>query len=91
MDYILYISQKKEVYELFHIFIEDENEDIEDYLNLTKEIEKQRIQKDEEELALLIRLIANLSNHYHRYPFFYKKIFKIIDFLMDDIKRTFRN
>ena len=92
MEYQEYINQKKEIYGSLYLFIKEENEEQEEeenYQSLLVNIEKQIIQKSKEDLGIFLRLLLNIFNHHHRYPNFSTKMFKILDYLSETVKKIF--
>lgn len=77
MEYQIYINQKKKIsISLMQMKI------------LIKKIKEQKYQEDKEELQLILRLILKVSNNHYRYPNFFNKIYKILEFLSQNIKSS---
>lgn len=92
MEIEQYINQKKQYYDNFRRFIENNNDtDEANYLNLVQVVEEQKILENREELKLFLKLILIISNNYHRYSGFFNKIKKILFNIKDNIKQTFSN
>lgn len=66
-----YISSKKELLDAFHQFINDENNSEEDFISFIK---TNHYQENSDEFRLVLHMINNVSNNYHRYPTFLEKI-----------------
>ena len=50
-----------------------------------------KIRDNKNELKLLLHLLSNISNSYHRYPVFYSKIERILQIFKEDIKKNYSN
>ncbi|KAK8857406.1 hypothetical protein M9Y10_015811 [Tritrichomonas musculus] len=87
-----YIDKKKLLQRKLLDFIEnDSSNDEENYHNLIKYINSQKIQKDKHELKSLLYLILKISNNHFRISCFFEKIEKILLFLEQETKQTFSN
>lgn len=86
-----YVTQQKAIQKSLLDYIEHEGNDKSYYDNLIKLLDNPSIRKAKSELSTTLRLIADVSNNYHRTPDFFHKIFQIILFFKDDIKQTFTN
>ena len=92
MEIEQYINQKKQYYDSFRRFIENNNDtDGANYLNLVQVVEEQKILENREELKLFLKLILIIFNNHHRYSGFFNKIKKILFNIKDNIKQTFSN
>ena len=85
MDIQIHILQKKELYEVFLAFIDDDfNSDI--FNKLIKAIKSQKIPEDIEELCGFLQLIAKIEKNHHRDAQFFIKIEKILLYFEENIK-----
>ena len=92
MDLEKYINYKKEIYQHFLNFIEDEEE--ENFTNCYEDIKKIEVfqgDKIRDEMISMLHLILRISNNYHRTPNFDKKIEQILLIIFNDIKNTLSN
>lgn len=92
MDFQKYVEDKKDFYDVFSRFIENENESSdEDFAMLTNYLENQKIGESRDELEDVLHLVLKVSKNHHRTSFFFNKIEKILSYLEDDIKQSFTN
>ena len=59
-------------------FIDNEDDEEENYKNVIKIIEDQNITKDKHNLKIFLYIINHISNYHHRYHHFFEKIEKIL-------------
>lgn len=91
MKFHNYVAAKKELYNLLLAFIENDNDDSDDYQNLLQFLKTYKYKDSKEELGHILRLILNLFNNHHRHAEFIIKIEKILLFFAQDIKQTLSN
>ena len=91
MDIREYIDQLEEIYNQFLKFIDENDNDDQNFKDLINIIQTQKIQENRAEFKLLLILIANVSNNHFRSPNFFDKIKKITTYLIDDMKRHLTN
>lgn len=94
MIYQEYLSEKREIYDVLIQFIEDESENDYNFQELLDIFNRQKIQETEEELSLFFRLLVQISNNHHRFPIFFEKIKRILQYFQEIIKKKlseFRN
>ncbi|KAK8843162.1 hypothetical protein M9Y10_025359 [Tritrichomonas musculus] len=84
MEIELNIRQKKEFYSSLMEFI-DTNENVE-LEPLIKDYEKQKNCKNKEEIISTLQLISKIADNHHRLPYFWTKIGKIIQYLIQEIR-----
>ena len=88
----LYFDKKKSIYSSLLTFLENEDDkNDENYDNLIKCIEKQKIVKKCEKLKNFLYLISKVSNNHYRVANLFDKIKRILIFLKSDIKRKLKN
>ena len=63
----------------------------ENYQNILRLIEDQKIQNNRQDLQLLLYLLDRIANDHFRYPRFFEKIEKIIRIFKKDIQQLFTN
>ena len=90
-----YIEEKKEIYDILMLFIENtENDTYEkDCLSLIDNIFHQSQEEEElgEKIEQFFQLIVNIANNHHREKTFFNKIYQIIENYQYQIKQTFSN
>ena len=91
MEIQKYFKQKKKLYnDILNLLENSENYD-ENFLQFIEEFNLIKVKNNKEELEHLFRLVTSISNNFHRFPNFYNKINKIIEYFGDDLKKTFTN
>ena len=85
MNYQEYLSEKGEIYDILIQFIEDESDDDYNFQELIDTFKRQKIQETEEELALFFRLLVQISNNHHRFPNFFEKAKRILQYFQEII------
>ena len=86
-----YINNQKTLQSSFLQFLNEEDDNEENYHNLIKEINNQKILKNQDEFSLFLIFISKVSdNHYHR-PNFLAKIEKILINFKKEIKKYLTN
>ncbi|KAK8883918.1 hypothetical protein M9Y10_043020 [Tritrichomonas musculus] len=91
MEFHDFIDKKKELYNFLLAFIENVDDEIFHFQNLTRYLETQRFDKNHEEFKSFLRLLLKISKNQHRTPDFFNKIEKILQFFEAEIKQTFSN
>lgn len=91
MTYQTYLNQKRELYYNLFQFIDNENNDDEEYDCFIQIINKQKILEDKKDLEIFIEMIVQIANNHHFDLNFYGNIKKIVQFLAKSIKQTFTN
>lgn len=86
-----YIEDKKEFYDYLMTFIENSDDNEEDFQNLIKIINTQQQQADQESFEKFLQLLASLANNHHHGNNLYQKILRIIKKYRAQIKQTFSN
>lgn len=70
----------------------DNEENIEEaFINLINIFDSHKIKENRHELKSILRLILKITKNHYRYPNFFSKIEKIINYLKDEIKKIFSN
>lgn len=77
MEIQKYFNQKKDLYNDFLSFVENDGSDETALNNLSKIVNDQDILSKKEELAHFLRLISNINNNRHKIPQFFNKIKQI--------------
>ena len=86
-----YINNKKVLQANFIQFLDDDDNFEENFQNLIKEIENQKILQMQDEFKLFLNLISRVSeNHYHT-PNFFNKIEQILNHIKEYIKKYITN
>lgn len=86
-----YLENMKKAYEDLLIFIDNENNETENFQNLNKTFQDIQIRDDRNNLRLFLHLIVNVSNNHHRSATFFNKIDQILKYFEEDIKNYFSN
>lgn len=86
MEHQEYIIHKKELYDKLMQLIEYESIYDDDFAILINFIKNQKIQKNANELKLLIGLLIDISNNHHRKYNLIDRIEQILLYFEDDIK-----
>lgn len=84
-----FINSMKNAEESLQSYIDSEKEEESDFQKFIKNINQNKIREDKEKFLLFLRLLISISKHQHRFEQFFDKIEKILDFLMEDIKKFF--
>ena len=86
-----YLNRKGEIQRKLLEFI-DQQDDIElNFHNLISDLEEDKIHTNVGELKLFLHLINQISINHHREPNFFDKIFRILTYLKEYIKKSFTN
>lgn len=91
MEFQDYIKEKKELYDHFLYFIEEENENENNFSKLIQNIQKHNYQENPEEFKSILHLINKVSSNHHRTTMFLQKIQKIIFHYKEYITKSFKN
>lgn len=86
-----YFDQKKNIYELFMSFLEQNSYNPKVLQKLLKEFEKQKLLQDSQEFEHFLYLIVNISNNYHLDDEYFDNIKQLLEFLSTQIVKTFSN
>ena len=86
-----YVDQKKELNNALLKYIENDSEDQTEFKNIVQLINQQKIQENDTEFKLLLRIIISISQNHRRCPNFFSRIEQILSFFADKIKQTFSN
>lgn len=86
-----YLENMKKAYEGLLIFIDNENNETDNFQNLNKTFQDIQIRDDRNNLRLFLHLIVNVSNNHHRGATFFNKIDQILKYFEEDIKNYFSN
>ena len=89
MDVQQYLSTFKEIQASVLLFIDNENNETENYTKINELIKQYKITNDSNDLRLFLRFISTIVSNHHRYPRFYDKIFKIFDMIKSNIFKSF--
>ena len=73
------------------LFLDDKNNEEENFLNLIELFEKHQIVQDHNKLYSFLYLLAKISNNHYRSTNFFQKIEKILTILKDPIKKFYKN
>ena len=84
-----YIEKKKELQEELITFLDNQNNEEENFTNLMNLIQDQQLQTDKHEMKIFLHIINQISNHHHRYFHFIEKIEKIIKTFQEKIQKEF--
>ena len=86
-----YFAKMKNYEELILQFL-DNNDDVENsFKSLINIFKTQKVSENKNELKLLLHLICEISDNYHRSLNFFNKIDQILKFFENDIKQNFSN
>lgn len=83
------IKQSKELVDYLLNFIDDADNNEDNYRNLIYFFDHIKIGQDRVKLLNLIYLLSIISNYHHRQHDFFDKITKIVNFIRNDIKKLF--
>ena len=91
MEYQEYFLQRKELYDSFLEYINDEDDNDVIFETFINNLSVDELQEDKEEFKSILYLINEISNHHHRYAGFMHKIERIFLFFQKFIKQTYSN
>ena len=86
-----YLENIEDIQERILTFIEDENNKEENYQNILRLFEDQKILDSPSETKLILTLISKISDNHFRVPNFFSKIEQILLFLKDSITKNLSN
>ena len=72
-------------------YIEDNDDDDNTFSILINILKSMKLEMNPNLLNDVLHLLSKFSKHHHRYPFFFRKIEKILFHMKDEIKRTLSN
>ena len=85
-----YIEKMKLIHNSILKFLDDDDDIEENFQNLKKLIEDQKILQNNDDIKLILNLLSVLSNNHHRNQFFFSKMEKILLIFKSNIM-TFQN
>lgn len=91
MDVQQYLERMKVIHEQLLKYIENDQNSNENYQNLIKILDDQKIRENKYELKSLLNIISRISNHHRRIPDFFIKIDQLIQHFKSDITNYFTN
>ena len=91
MNISKYLDEMKQIQSNILKFIEDDGEVEENYQNMIQFFVNEKIQSNEDDLKMTLRLIAHLSNNFYHCKDFFSKIEKILQFFTKEIKSKYSN
>ena len=86
-----YLDTMRNIQENLLVFLEDDSNTEENFQNLLKILDDQRINENRQNFKLLLHLIVKISKNHHRGPNFFSKIEKILRNFKIDIGKYFSN
>ena len=86
-----YLDKMKAIQGNLLQFLDDSSNSEENYQNLIKIFEDQKIQESQHELKSVLHLITRIANEHHRSPNFFSKIDQILNNFKKDIQQFFSN
>lgn len=86
-----YLDGMKKIQENLLDFLENEENEEENFQNLNSIFADLKIPDDPHMFKSLLYLIAKISNNHHHEQNFFSKIFKILKLFINDIKKNFSN
>lgn len=89
MEIEQYIKQKKEFYNVFMTYIDDETDHQENFTNLITYMQSNKILDNREELKNFLTLISRICLNHHYHKDFQDKILSIFTYLREKIKKNF--
>lgn len=72
-------------------YIDNEDNNDDDDKNIIQILKDLNIQENKDEFLIVIHFIAQISNHHHRGPKFFRNIFQILQYFKTSIKKYFSN
>lgn len=91
MDLNEYLEKMRGIQKELLEYLDNEENIEETFINLINIFDSQKIKENRHELKSILRLILKITKNHYRYPNFFSKIEKIINFLKDEIKKKFSN
>ena len=91
MDLKNYFAEKKKLYELALLYLENNEKDNEElsFQNLIDQTTNQNILNNREEFDHFLQMLSKISHDHHRNSEFFNRIKKIIIYFINDIKKTY--
>ena len=86
-----YLGKMNEIQNTFLKYIDDENDSQEEIQKLIKILKDFQVLSNKHMLTSTIHFIASIIDYHYRTNSFFKKIFQIILFLKDEIKKNYSN
>ena len=86
-----YIDRKKELHENLLSFIENSNNDFDNFSDFKQFLISLDFFKNIEDTKHILTLISNVFNNHHRQPGFLQKSFQLLQFLFEEIKQSLSN
>ena len=86
-----YIDSKKEFYSSVLNYLESSDCSDDEFKSLIKIIDVQQFDKSDKEYEHFLLMIEHISNNHHRDEIFLKKIFQILQYYKNQIKKTLSN
>ena len=86
-----YLQNIENIQENILIFIENEDNQEENYQNLIQLFNDQKILDSPSEIKLILTLISKISDNHYRLPNFFSKLEQIILFFKDAMEKNFSN
>ncbi|KAK8837976.1 hypothetical protein M9Y10_035920 [Tritrichomonas musculus] len=91
LDVQQYVDEKVKLYEALLEFLENPDDNNDDFQNLITTIYQQQYEKEPEKLEHFFQLLISIANNHQSGKLFYKKIMQIIEYYEDQIKKNFTN
>lgn len=89
MEFQEYINEKKELYDIFLIFLDEEDENEIHFNKFIQNIEKHKYQENPGEFKSILHLINEISSNHHRSSTFLEKIHRTLMHYIEYIKQSF--
>ncbi|KAK8844304.1 hypothetical protein M9Y10_024516 [Tritrichomonas musculus] len=86
-----YIEEQKQIYNCLMAFLENSEDNAEDFQKLVSTVKLYNHEKDREKFEQSLRLITDVANYYSNSSAFYEKIFHILSIFKEQINQTFTN
>ena len=91
MDLNEYLEKMRGIQKDLLGYLDNEENIEETFINLINIFDSHKIKENRHELKSILRLILKITKNHYRYPNFFSKIEKIINYLKDEIKKNFSN
>ena len=92
MEYLEYLDERNELYNVLLQYIEsDEGDENYNIQNLIDNFQKQKILQNQDEATLFLRTFIGICNNHHRSSGFDQKIEQILQYFKEFIKNSFTN
>lgn len=86
-----FLDKMKDIQEKTIYFLENTNDEDDIFSYFISILDNHKVKENKHELESFLHLLSKLSNNFHRIPFLYLKIEKILQFFQSDIKNNFSN